>query len=143
MNSIVHRFEEPRASTRGSKLWWDRKQFFSHEAADRVCPPVIDITGRYRHLVFGPNLPLEPGLWRATVNLELCAEAARRFLEVQFGAEPDYTLLHVPQVEGPQELEVVHRMKEGDRAQIRIWLRAAAFHGELRFRGVELARIGD
>jgi hypothetical protein len=124
-------------------LRWDRQLFMTWDGDLAPCPAVIDVTGRARFLVFGPYLALEPGAWRAKVSLELCAEAVQRPIAVQFGAEPDYTSVDLPRgAEGLHEVEIEHQMKSGDLAQIRVWLKRAAFHGELRFNGAEIYRIG-
>ena len=52
-------------------------------------------------------------------------------------------LVSVPAVAGRQEVEIEHTLKDGDLAQVRFWLKAPAFHGELTFLGVELERIAD
>jgi hypothetical protein len=124
-------------------LRWDRRLFMTWDGDLAPCPAVIDVTGRERYLVFGPYRALEPGAWRAKVSLELCTETAQRPIAVQFGAEPDYTTVDLPRgVEGLHEVEIEHQMKSGDLAQIRVWLKRAAFHGELRFGGAEIYRIG-
>jgi hypothetical protein len=116
--------------------------FMTWDGEAAPCPEVIDVTGRARYLVFGPYLALEPGAWRARVSLQLCAEAAQRPIAVQFGAEPDYTTVDLPRgTEGRHEAEIEHQMKSGDLAQIRVWLKRAAFHGELRFGWAEIQRV--
>lgn len=126
----------------GEILRWDRRIFMTWDGELAPCPAVIDVTGRARILVYGPYSALEPGAWRAKVSLELCAEAAQRPIVVQFGAEPDYSTVGLPQgTRGHHEVEIDHQMKPGDLAQIRVWLKRAAFHGELRFGGAEIRRI--
>lgn len=125
--------------------YWDRIIFRSLEAADTYCPPVIDVTGRARFLVFGPHIQLAQGLWRAKVSFEICEEAARRNFAVQLGTLTDsFTTIDVPPgVPGRHDIEVTHPMKDDDRAEIRIWLKAAAFHGELRFLGATVEPLAD
>ena len=123
-------------------LRWDRQLFMTGEVELMSCPGVIDVTGRARYLVFGPFVALDPGAWRARVSLELCADAAQRPIAVQFGAEPDYTTVDLPRgAQGLHEVEIEHQIRSGDLAQIRVWLKRAAFHGELRFGGAELHRV--
>jgi hypothetical protein len=105
------------------------------------CPEAVDVTGRARYLFYGPYAALGPGRWRATVFLHLCPDAARRPLAVQFGAEPDYTTLDLPfGVPGNHRVDLEHSLREGDAAQVRLWLKKAAFHGEVRLIGVSLGR---
>jgi hypothetical protein len=122
---------------------WDRDAFSSDELVPAgPCPSTIDLTGRARRLAYGPFLELEPGVWRATVKLGLCSDAARRCLAVQFGVEPDYTTVEVPRgVPGDLELEICHTITEAAPAQIRLCLSKAAFHGEVRFDGARLYRM--
>ena len=87
---------DPDQPTAETPAWWSFERFMNDEARDRRCPNVIDVTGRARYLFFGPFINLPAGHWRATVFLELCPDAARRRLAVQFGSEPDYTTEGVP-----------------------------------------------
>lgn len=124
--------------------WWGRETFLSYNERSNICPEVIDATGRARYLFFGPFIVLPPGLWRATVYLELCPDAARRQLALQFGAEPDYTTLDLPQgMPGRHVERIEHPLFEPAPCQIRLWLKKAAFHGEIRFSGAHVARLGD
>jgi hypothetical protein len=123
-------------------LWWDREIFLSDEDGDKRCPAVIDVTGRARYLFFGPFLPLTRGAWRATVHLQLCRDAALRSLALQFGVEPDYTTLELERgVSGSQAPQLDFTCETPGMAQIRLWLRKAAFHGEVRFAGVSVEKI--
>jgi hypothetical protein len=124
---------------------WDRSMFLSLEASDTRCPPVIDVTGGSRILVHGPYVQLARGLWRAKVSFEICEEAARRKLAVQLGSITDtFTTVDVPPgVPGRHDIEVTHPLQDGDHVEIRIWLKAAAFHGELRFLGATIEPIAD
>jgi hypothetical protein len=140
--------EQPRAvelpAAAGAALWWGREIFSSAEGPSGDCPPVIDLTGRPRYLLFGPYVALPPGLWRATAFVELCPDAAKRVLAFQFGAEPDYTTVDVIRgVVGRQVVELEHPMRSDGLAQLRLWLKKAAFHGEARFLGASLERMGD
>jgi hypothetical protein len=124
-------------------LWWGRELFFTNDTADRRVPEVIDVTGRSRFLFAGPYVNLPAGLWRASVFLDICPEAARRKLAVQLGVEPDYTTVDLTQGQaGPQAVQVEHLMSGDGHAQVRLWLKRAGFHGEIRFSGVALEPTG-
>ena len=100
------------------------------------CPEVIDLTGRACFLFYGPYIPLVAGLWRATVFLTVCADAARRPLALQFGSEPNYATIDLPfRVPGDHRIVLEHLFDEGQSAQVRLWLKKAAFHGSIRFLG--------
>ena len=125
-------------------LWWDRKIFLSPDLQGGVCPEAIDVTGRARYLFFGPYIELSTGLWRADVRFDLCTDASRCRLAVQFGAEPDYATVDVPfGISGSQLIRIEHSRHETGLGQIRLWLKKAAFHGEVRLSGASVSRIGD
>ncbi len=122
--------------------FWGRERFLSDLA--QPCPPVIDLTGPPRFVVFGPYMALAPGRWRAEMIFELCPEAARRRLAAQFGAEPDYATVAAPAgVSGRHAIVIDHTFASGDLAQARLWLQGAAFHGEVRFLGVTVRALPD
>lgn len=125
-------------------LEWERARFYSAGQPGNRCPPVIDITGRARYLLYGPYAPLSPGLWRAMVIFDLCPDAARRRLSVDFGTATDFATVEVPfGVAGRHSVEVVHAIPDDSPCEARILLQKAAFHGAMRFMGVELRRLGD
>jgi len=130
------------APDRSAPVWWDRACFLSDEAPDRRCPEVIDVTGRARFLFFGPFIPLGRGLWRATVRLELCPDAARRTLALQFGVEPDYTTHDLPSGAcGSLTPQIDFLCETPGTAQVRLWLKKAAFHGEVRLAGARVEPV--
>jgi hypothetical protein len=131
--------EQP-AADRSS--WWDREIFLDSNGGH--CPSEIDVTGRARYLFFGPYLPLAPGIWRATISVRLCPDAARCRLALQFGAEPDYDTVDLEfGVDGDHVVIVEHRRVEPGLGQVRLWLKKAAFHGGVRLSGAAVERIGD
>jgi len=135
---------EPVRAEGSAAIWWERETFLSSESDDNRCPAVIDVTGQARYLTYGPFIELRPGFWRARVLLEVCIDAARRRLAVQFGVEPAYTTVELPYgVPGRHEIVVEHRLAEAGPVQIRLYLQRAAFHGEVRFLGAYLERLGD
>lgn len=122
--------------------FWGHERFLSDSA--QPCPPVIDLTGPPRFVVFGPYVALPPGRWRAEMSFELCPEAARRRLAAQFGAEPDYATVAVAGgVPGRHTMVIDHTFVAGDRAQARLWLQGAAFHGEVGFLGVKVRPLPE
>lgn len=126
----------------GETLRWERQAFLSDQAPGAPCPAVVDLTGRARYPFFGPYVALAPGLWRATARLEVCPEAARRSLALQFGVEPDYTTTDLPRgTAGPVTVTIDHAFSGEGLAQVRLWLKKAAFHGEVRLLGVDLRRL--
>lgn len=124
-------------------LWWERERFRSVDS-EGVCPAVIDVTGKPRCLVYGPHLILEPGLWRATAIFELCPDAARRRLVVQFGPYPDYATEEVPMGRsGTHKIDLDYEFQTSRHAEVRMFLMRAGFHGELRFSGAVLRKVRE
>lgn len=130
---------------RDGSIWWGREQFYSCSAAGRhePCPEVVDVTGPKRALVFGPYFSLEPGLWRATAIFELCPDAARRRLAVDFGAMPSFRFKEAPHQPGRHVIELEYEVQPQDLVEVRLLMRTAGFHGEVRFSGAFLERLGD
>lgn len=126
------------------EVWWDPAVFLTPECTEGRGLSVFDVTGRPRCLLFGPYLPLASGVWRARVWLEICPDAAKRPMAIQLGAEPDYSTADLP-LDQPGRLvaSIEHPMDGGGLAQIRLLLRRAAFHGEVRFLGAAVSRIAD
>ena len=126
-------------------IWWGRERFLSCSASGRhePCPEVVDVTGPERALVFGPYASLEPGLWRATAMFELCPDAARRQLAVDFGAMPSFRVKEAPHQPGRHAIELDYDVQPEDLVEVRLLIRTAGFHGEVRFLGALLERLGD
>jgi hypothetical protein len=128
---------------REAEIWWPYDIFMtsSQDAAIHVaCPAVIDPAGRPRHLVLGPFERLTPGRWRASLVLRLSAAAARRPLRVGFGVEPDFATFDLPYgVPGLHRIDLEWTFAEADDAEVWVWLRRAAFDGEIGFLGVGLS----
>lgn len=137
-------FTQESRRVEADQLDWEPSRFYSAGQPGNRCPPVIDITGRARYLLYGPYAPLSPGLWRATVIFDLCPDAARRPLSVDFGTPTDFATVEVPfGVAGCHRIEVIHPISDETPCEVRILLRKAAFHGKFRFLGVNLLRLGD
>jgi hypothetical protein len=124
-------------------LHWDRVLFRWGDAPDETCPEQIDVTGPPRVLVFGPFMSLEAGLWRAEVHYEVCDQAARRSYLVEFGSGADLSREWFgPVTLGRNRIVVTHQFADAAVSEIRFWVARAAFHGQLRFLGVTLKRVG-
>jgi hypothetical protein len=131
---------------REAEIWWPHELFLSSSqdvTTHGPCPAVIDATGRPRHLIFGPFRTLAPGQWRASVILRISPEAARRPLAVDFGADSNFVLTNLPYgAPGLHRIDLEHTFSETDHAQFRLWVKRAAFEGEIGFLGVALTFAG-
>jgi capsular polysaccharide transport system ATP-binding protein len=127
----------------GARLHWPPGAFRSHETPDGRCSGVFDLAGPARNLFFGPYLPLTPGTWRASIDLELNAQTNRSILMVEFGVEPKFAQVKLPLgVSGPLRIEVVQTIEAEGLGQVRLWLNWAGLKGSVRFFGVTLEQIG-
>jgi tetratricopeptide (TPR) repeat protein len=123
---------------------WDRSALF-FEADPGACPETIDLTGAPRNLVHGPYVPLQPGIWRAVINFELCPDAARRRLSLSFGCNStkNITEREVSPAAGPQQVVIEHAVQDGDNTSLALALKRHAFHGEVRFHAATVERLRD
>jgi hypothetical protein len=137
-------FYGPSGPEAGRAAWWSRELFWSDDTADRHCPPVIDITGRGRILAFGPFLALPPGRWRASLRLSLNDEASGRLYVVDFGAGDAAVARDEvwPVAGGRYDLSVEGVWTTVTLAQVRLWLMAPAFDGEMRLEGASITWLG-
>jgi hypothetical protein len=51
------------------EVHWHRDLFFAADAPDRPLPPVLDVTGLGRCLIYGPYVHLPPGSWSCSLTL--------------------------------------------------------------------------
>ena len=120
------------------RLIWEPELFFTSTeppAATLVAATgPIDMTGRVRHLVYGPFINLPPGAWSVDVVLGFSPEAAgMNFLvEVFAGSQLAHTRVEVT---GEQVIESRLYITIGDAVdqplQIRVMNERAAFDGRL------------
>lgn len=128
--------------TESEPVHWHTGMFLTGDPPANLASDCIDTTGRARFLVFGPFAPMEAGFWRAAVSLELCPDAARSPLALQFGVEPDYATVEIPGgMAGPHRIVIDHEIRVAGLGQARLWLKKAAFHGEIRFLGATVQRL--
>jgi hypothetical protein len=125
-------------------MWWGRELFLSVDVPDGKCPAIIDVTGRARVLSYGPYAPLGLGAWRARAVLDLCPDAARCRLAIQFGASMDFTTVDISRgPSGRREIEVDYFCQTPGLAELRLVLTRAAFHGEIHLHGVDILPISS
>jgi hypothetical protein len=130
----------PNAGRPGSdRAWWGRMLFEDGGRPSEPCPAHIDVTGKARILAFGPFISLTPGDWRATLELELSPDAARRSYLAEFRSGESLSRLRFgPLSPGANAVSITHRFEVAAPAEIRLWVARAAFHGELAFKGAAI-----
>ena len=125
-----------------TSMWWGRELFLSVDVPDGRCPAVVDVTGRARILFYGPYAPLGAGSWRVKAILELCPDAARCRLALQFGVSMDFTTVEIARgPAGRREIEVDYFCETPGLAELRLVLTRAAFHGEIEFHGADIYTV--
>jgi hypothetical protein len=119
-------------------LTWERDFFYmTEEPPGETDPPAsrpIDITGRPRHLLYGPYITLPPGSWSATVALGFSAEAAELSYIVEACAGTETVLAEVPLQPGKErvvEINLNFSLALPDMVEIRVMNERAAFDGRL------------
>ncbi|HEY1425657.1 MAG TPA: hypothetical protein VGF50_03215 [Caulobacteraceae bacterium] len=127
----------PDGPMQGGRAWWPGELFLSEAPG---FPHAVDITGPPRCLSFGPYVRLGSGAWRAEVELELCADAARYDYRVEFGTNGDFseTIARAGGA-GRHVATLRHQLSEPAPAEVRVSLARAAFHGRFALIGVRVA----
>lgn len=125
---------------------WSEKLFVYDERASRDWPDwgVLDLTGRPRMLVWGPNVALPPGIWRGTVRFGVDDAAASRGLRIDWGTRTMCVSEYVvPGTAGLFEVALDWRFEETDAAEMRLILTEGCFMGRLMFQGMTVQRVAS
>lgn len=131
--------EPPSAS-----LEWGPRLFFRAKDASSITGS-IDITGRPRRLLFGPQIMVEPGAWSLFLSVSFSPETADHdFLIEVSGCEPPVQRIFKPPrgggtVEGAVEIAVPAAAAPLD---IRLSSQRAAFDGTISLNGARLTKLG-
>jgi hypothetical protein len=125
---------------------WSEKLFVYDERAARDWPDwgVLDVTGRPRILVWGPNVALPPGVWRGVVRFGVDDAAASRGLRIDWGTRTMCVSEHVvPGRAGLYEIALDWYFEEADAAEMRLILTEGSFMGSLMFQGMTVQRVAS
>ncbi|GAA0772752.1 hypothetical protein [Brevundimonas olei] len=107
-------------------------------------PNRVDLTGRGRSLVIGPNRVVQAGLWRLRVRLAFDEWAAKHRYALAWGADEDRTVYEFcPGREGVFEVELDARWDQPAKAKLRLRLVDASMGGVFEFRGAQAFRLDD
>ena len=131
------------------QIVWERDFFYmNEEPPSETDPPAarpIDITGRPRHLLYGPYITLPPGSWSATVALGFSAEATELSYLVQVYAGVETLLCSVtlpPGQERVVETTLNFSLAAPDMIDNRVCNERAAFDGRLALGHVVVTQVG-
>lgn len=104
--------------------------------------PNIDLTGRGRILVHGPNIALTPGRWRLEAEFDLDSGGEIVDLRFDWGHGEDTTTeICKLSSTGRYRIELSRTWLENQTAEFRIWVQHGMLHGALRFEGASIHRL--
>ncbi len=124
---------------------WGRELFFideeqSPEQRQPASRPV-DVTGRPRFVIYGPDITLPPGAWSAEIALGFTPEAAEISYIVDVHAETQLAQIRIePGTRRFMEANLNFLLKEPLMIAVRVWNERAAFDGQLALGHVTLIR---
>lgn len=103
--------------------------------------PEIDLTGRTRILVHGPNLTLPGGAWECAVRLSVMPDDEVKLM-FEWGSGDDVHRAHTVMTEpGDYEVTLDHSWLEPRPAELRIWAERGHFSGALRFHEARVRKV--
>lgn len=112
------------------------------EAADRS--PWLDLTGRMRALIYGPNISLPTGRWRIDVRFAVDPEGGHAPLLFEWGTGNDYCRIMTDiEHRGAYGIALDRVWTEPGAAQLRIWTAHPVFEGLLNFESCRVTRVAD
>jgi len=104
--------------------------------------PNIDLTGRGRILVHGPNIALTPGRWRLEAEFDLDSGGEIVDLRFDWGHGEDTTTeICKLTAAGRYRIELSRTWLETQTAEFRIWVQHGMLQGALRFEGANIQRL--
>lgn len=117
-------------------ITWERELFYINEEVSaqyhQVASRAVDVTGRPRSIVDGPDITLPPGSWTAIVVLGLSEEAAELSYLVDIHGSVQLAQARVePGGQRIVEVNLNFSIVEPEMITVRIWNERAAFHGLL------------
>lgn len=127
----------------GKRCRW-APALFSHDRArtgSHIGAGTLDVTGRPRILLHGPNFSLPQGRWRILARFEVDAAAARCAFRIEWGDNSDFAFHRfTPGRPGRYQLELSHDWTGPAPAEMRLILETATIDGRLVLEGLDLER---
>jgi hypothetical protein len=136
-------FIEHQANGDPPSVTWTRDLFFNGDRPNERATGPLDITGRARCLLHGPDIILPPGSWSLSLTMQFSREAAEHEFLVEICTENPLASGTIrPQQEGSAGVTVDFAL--GDSAEhpiaIRVSSLRAAFDGAITMVGATLVR---
>lgn len=132
--------------TATASIAWAADLFFIGDRSDRRANRPIDITGRARCLVNGPDIVLPPGTWSVFLELQFSREASEHdfLVEVVTDRQLASTIIR-PHGEDRLDAELTFPIDDSSDAPValRVSTQRAAFDGALVLHGARLLRHAD
>lgn len=129
----------------GTSTNWAPHWFTYPQGARSLDGPMwIDMTGRMRPLIYGPNIYLPAGRWRADVRFSVDPERAHAPLLFEWGAGAEYCRVMVEiRHPGAYGIHLDRIWPEADGAQLRIWNSHPVFQGKIELQSCLITRVAD
>lgn len=122
---------------------WGPEDFHYTKGSQRFGgTPDIDLTGRGRILVHGPNIALTPGRWRLEAEFDF--DSGGDIVELRFDwghGEETATEICKLGATGRYRIELSRTWLQNETAEFRIWVQHGMLHGALRFGGAKVSRL--
>lgn len=104
----------------------------------------IDLTGRFRGVIFGPFVALIPGTWECEIMIQVDPERARAHLRFEWGADDDFVHDTVTiERAGVYTLTLTRTWLSAQHAQARCFVSQPHFQGRMEFMGCRIKRVAD
>lgn len=130
----------------GSAAKWDAELFAFASYGDDLnllASPSIDVTGKARTLVLGPQITLSPGRWRVCARIMVDPEGSTTYLQASWGGGSDRVDVTAElKVPGEYSLVLEHDWRKSAEAELMIVSGRPHFCGRLEFMDVAVDRVG-
>jgi hypothetical protein len=123
---------------------WAPALFLAEDNPSKPATGPIDITGRGRCLLSGPNILLPSGLWRVTVRLAFSETAAGQAFQLELSAGAILAVENLcPLTAGEKDVAFEFSIGDSGPVSVRLLLHRAAFDGAVRLLGVRASGITE
>lgn len=127
----------------GTTATWSPRWFVFPGGFDgSVDEPQIDLTGRMRPVIYGPDFELPAGRWRVDLGFTVDPEKAHAPLLFEWGSGVEFCRIMTEiRHRGAYSVSLDRLWPEAGPVQLRIWPAHPVFQGRLGFRGCRVTRV--